>query len=239
MDSVYGHRSATVMVLHIDPQKKAAAVVSIPRDTIVTVPDRGLDKINHAFAYGGVELARKTVENFLQISVPFHIIINLAGIEELIDKIGGLAVDVEKRMYYTDFAGDLVIDLQPGRQKLNGKQAMGYLRFRHSDNDFARIGRQQKFLQTLAEELMKRENIMKSPGLFLSLLACVDANLNSREILGLSLSLRNAYELRQFSMTTIPGWDLMVDGVYYWKPNEPEVQKTVEQYLHGERASRS
>jgi LCP family protein required for cell wall assembly len=227
VDDAYGHRSDTIMLLHINPEKKTAGVISIPRDTIVTLPGRGLDKVNHAYAYGGVELARRTVEDFLRINVPYYILVDLAGIENLIDQIGGVTINVEKRMYYVDYAGDLHIDLQPGVQKLNGQQAMGYLRFRHTDNDFARIARQQKFVRAVGEELMKRENILRSPNLFVSLLSCVDTNLNSREILGLSLALRGAYEMNQISMSTIPGTDLMVDGIYYWKPDEAEVNKIV------------
>lgn len=227
VDDVYGHRSDTIMVLHIDPENKAASVVSIPRDTIVTIPGRGLDKVNHAFAYGGVDLSRRTAEEFLRVSIPYYIIVNLAGIENLIDQIGGVTVDVEKRMYYADYAGDLFIDLQPGVQKLSGRQAMGYLRFRHSDNDFGRIGRQQKFLRSIASELTKRENVLKSPGIFLSLLSCVETNLNSREILGLSLAMRGANELSRVNMATIPGTDFMVDGIYYWKPDAAGVQNIV------------
>lgn len=225
VDDAFGSRSDTTMVLHVSPEKKEAAVLSIPRDTLAAIPGRGLDKINHAFAFGQVELARRTAEDLLHVTIPYYVTINLAGIESLIDKIGGITVDVEKRMYYVDYAGSLYIDLQPGLQKLNGKQAMGYLRFRHTDNDFVRIGRQQKFIQSLAAELMKRENLVKSPGLFFSLLSCVDTNLNSRETLGLSLTLRRAYELGQVNMVTLPGSDLMVDGVYFYKPDEMGTQK--------------
>jgi len=239
VDDAFGHRSDTIMVLHINPDKKEASVISIPRDTIAVLPERGLDKINHAFAYGGVELARKTVENFLHVNIPYYITVNLAGIESLIDEIGGIPFDVEKRMYYVDYAGDLFIDLKPGPQKLNGKQAMGYLRFRHADNDFARIGRQQKFLRALASEIMKRENLLKSPNLFLSLLSCVDTNLNSRETLGLSLALRGAFELGQFYTTMIPGSDLVVDEIYYWKPDEAAVQRIVDQFILGKKLASS
>ncbi|MGB9612863.1 MAG: LCP family protein [Candidatus Margulisiibacteriota bacterium] len=231
IDAAFGHRSDTIILLHVNPEKKEATVISIPRDTLVVLPTRGLDKINHAFAYGGVDLSRKTVEEFLHINIPYYITVDLPGIESLIDKIGGIEIDVEKRMYYVDYAGDLHIDLYPGKQKLNGKQAMGYLRFRHTDNDFARIGRQQKFIRALASELMKKENILKSPGLFLSLLSCVDTNLNSRQVLALSLLLRSAYELGQVFMTTIPGSDLMVDGIYYWKPDQAAVEKIVSQFI--------
>lgn len=226
-----GHRSDTIMVLHINPAKKSASVISIPRDTIAVIPERGLDKINHAFAYGGVDLSRRTVEGLLHISIPYYITVNLAGIQSLIDEIGGVQVNVEKRMYYVDYAGDLYIDLKPGLQKLNGKQAMGYLRFRRSDSDFARIGRQQSFLSAIGGELMKKENVLKSPNIFLSLLSCVNTNLNSREILGLSLSLRGAYELGKVKMTMLPGTNMMVDRIYYWKPDEISIQRIVQQYV--------
>lgn len=230
VDDAFGHRSDTMIVLHVNSEKKEASVVSIPRDTLANIPGRGPDKINHAFAFGGVELARQTVAGFLKIEVPYYIMINLSGIENLIDDLGGVTVNVEKRMYYVDYAAELHIDLQPGVQKLNGKQAMGYLRFRHTDNDFARIGRQQSFLRSLASELMKRENLLKSPGLFLSLLACIDTNLNSRETLGLSLILRGAYEQGQVAMTMIPGSDMMIDGIYYWRPDAAAVQRISQRF---------
>lgn len=233
------HRSDTIMVLHINPDKRRAAVISIPRDTLVVIPGRGLDKVNHAFAYGREELARRTVEELLHASIPYYVLVDLKGIEKLVDEIGGVEIDVEKRMYYVDYAGDLHIDLQPGRQRLNGEQAMGYLRFRHTDNDFARIGRQQKFMDSIAGQLMKRENLIKSPGIFLSLLSCVESNLNSREILGLTLSLRGAYEIGQVNMSTVPGSDLMVDGIYYWRPDEAGLQKIIGQFSVGKKVASS
>lgn len=233
VDAEGGIRSDTIMVLHINPEKRAAGLVSIPRDTLAVLPGRGMDKINHAYAYGGIELARQTVQDFLRVSIPYYVIINLDGIEKIIDDLGGVTVNVEKRMYYTDYAQSLYIDLQPGRQKLNGRQAMGYLRFRHSDSDFARIGRQQNFLQSLAGELMTRENIFKTPGTFLALFDCVNTNLSPREVLGVSLALRGAFELGQFSMTMIAGTDLVVDGIYYLKADEAEVQRVVNNYLNG------
>jgi LCP family protein required for cell wall assembly len=232
VDSIYGHRSDTIMVLHIDPSRRSAAIVSVPRDTIVTIPGRGLDKVNHAYAYGGAELSRRTLEDFFRVSIPYYVTVDLAGIEKLIDDIGGVMINVEKRMYYVDYAGDLYIDLQPGWQKLNGKQAMGYLRFRHSDNDFARIGRQQSFLKAVADQTMKKENLIRSPQLFLSLLRCVATNLNSREILGLSLALRGANETGQIKMSMVPGSDLMVDNIYYWRPDEEALRKLTGSLLY-------
>lgn len=239
LDEANGHRSDTIMVLHVNPNKREASVVSIPRDTIVILPGRGLDKVNHAYAYGGVDLSLRTVENFLNLNIPYYVMVDLPGIEKLIDQLGGIMIDVEKRMYYVDFAQDLHIDLQPGLQRLSGRQAMGYLRFRHTDNDFARIGRQQKFLRAMADELMRREKILASPGIFFSMLGCVSTNLNSREILGLSLALRGANESGQVYMSMIPGSDMMVDGIYYWKPDSAAVQKIVDQLFLGKRLASS
>ncbi|MFH1386877.1 MAG: LCP family protein [bacterium] len=239
VDAEGGVRSDTIMVLHINPEKRTAGLVSIPRDTLAILPGHGMDKINHSYAYGGVELARQTVQDFLRVNIPYYVIVNLTGIQKIIDDLGGVTVNVEKRMYYTDYAQNLFIDLYPGRQKLNGRQAMGYLRFRHTDNDFARIGRQQNFLHSVAGELMNKQNIFKTPGVFLSLFDCVHTNFSPREVLGVSLALRGAYELGNLNMTMISGTDLVVDGIYYLKANEAEVEKIVDKYLNGRNVASS
>jgi LCP family protein required for cell wall assembly len=233
VDDAFGHRSDTIMILHINPEKKEVSLLSIPRDTLAVLPGRGLDKINHAFAYGGIDLCRKTVENFLKIEIPYYLLVNLSGITGIIDELGGITIDVEKRMYYVDYAGNLFIDLKAGRQRLCGKDAMGYLRYRADGGDFSRISRQQKFLRALADEMLKRDNLLRSPKLFFTLLSYVDTNLNSRETLGLSLTLRSACELGQVYMTTVPGTDLMVDGIYYWKPDEIRVRDMVKKFILG------
>ncbi|PIS31245.1 hypothetical protein COT42_01635 [Candidatus Saganbacteria bacterium CG08_land_8_20_14_0_20_45_16] len=235
VDNAFGHRSDTIMLLHIDPDKKEASLISIPRDSLAILPGRGLDKINHAFAYGGAELSRKTVSNLLKIDIPYYITVNLSGIIDIIDSLGGITINVEKRMYYVDYAGGLYIDLKPGVQKLSGKDAMGYLRFRHDGGDFKRIVRQQNFLTSLAQEMLKRDNLLRSPQLFLTLLSYLDTNLGSKEIFGLALSLRGTFELGHIKMATLPGSDLMVDGIYYWKLDENRVHNIVQEYVHAKK----
>ncbi len=233
IDDAFGHRSDTIMVLHADPEKKEACLISIPRDTLAVLPGRGLDKINHAYAYGGIDLARRTVENLLEIEIPHYILVSLSGVIDFIDELGGVPIDVEKKMYYVDHAGGLYIDLSPGYQRLSGKQAMGYIRYRQDGGDFKRIERQQKFLRAFAGEMLKRDNILRSPKLFLILLSYIQSNLTSRQTLGLSLGLRTAYELGRIQMTTLPGIDFMVDGIYYWKPDQEELKKVVKTHFRG------
>ncbi|MEA3493646.1 MAG: LCP family protein [Candidatus Margulisiibacteriota bacterium] len=235
VDSAYGHRSDTIMVLNSDPAAKRATLISIPRDTLAVLPGRGLDKINHAYAYGGVELSKKTVENLLEIKIPYHIVVDLAGIVNIIDDLGGVPVNVEKRMYYVDYAGGLYIDLKPGQQRLSGKQVMGYLRYRKDGGDFKRIGRQQHFLRSMAKEMLKRDNILRSPKLFLTLLSYLHTNLNSRQSLGLGLGVRDAVELGNISMKTLPGSDMMVDGIYYLKPNLNKIKNMTEIFKAGSK----
>jgi len=235
LDDAFGHRSDTIMVLHTNPEKKEACLISIPRDTLAVLPDRGLDKVNHAYAYGGIELARKTVENLLDIEIPYFMVISIAGVTNLIDELGGITMDVEKRMHYVDYAGNLHIDLQPGVQKLSGKQVLDYMRYRQDGGDFSRISRQQKFLRALAGEMLQRDNLLRSPKLFFTLLSYVNSNLNPRQTLGLSLGLRAAFELGRVYTVTIPGEDMVVDGIYYWKPDQAKMKNIVKKYIYGER----
>ncbi len=237
IDDAFGHRSDTIMVVHTDPVSKTTSLISVPRDTLAVLPGRGLDKINHAFAYGGVELTRKAVEDLLNIDIPYYVTIDLSGITELIDQVGGVVIDVEKRMYYVDYAGGLHIDLQPGNQRLTGRQAMGYLRYRRDGGDFKRISRQQRFLKSFADQMMAKDNLLRSPKIYLTLLSFLETNLNARETLGLALGVRQAVELGQIHMTTLPGTDMMVDGIYYWKLDQVRLKNIVEQFIFKPRVT--
>ena len=227
-----GSRSDTVMVLHINPKRGSASIISIPRDTLVTIPGRGLDKLGHAFAYGGPDLARKTLEGFLNVSIPYYVSVDIPGLEKMVDKLGGIELNVEKRMYYIDYAQGLYVNLYPGFQRLNGRDTLSYVRFRHdSGGDFGRITRQQKFLQVLADTLMKKENMFRTPQLFTELLSFIETSLDSRQILSIAMSMREAQEKHDIKMATIPGYGVMVDGVYYLQPDMNAVNKICETML--------
>jgi len=225
------HRSDTIMVVHVNPSKNQINVVSIPRDTIVSIPGHGLDKVNHAFAFGGPELSRTTVEQFLGIKLPYYVSIDMKGLGHLIDEIGGITIDVEKRMFYADYSQNLLVDLQPGLQKLSGSSALSYLRYRSDGGDLTRILRHQKFISALATQILKKENILRSPQLLLKLVSFMDTNLSTRDIIGLAVNMRKIYEFGEIKMSQIQGYDSMIDGVYYMQPDAQQVQKIVAQYL--------
>ncbi len=156
-------RSDTLMVAMLNLKDKTIRVISIPRDTRVKI--EGLErptKINHAHANGGVELARKTVEQFLGIPIHNYVETNFRGFANIIDILGGVRFDVEKRMYYP--AED--IDLHKGNQWLDGHDALAYVRYRSDGNgDLPRIERQHKFLGALADQVLRPKTVLKLPRL--------------------------------------------------------------------------
>ncbi|OGC06527.1 hypothetical protein A2230_04395 [candidate division WOR-1 bacterium RIFOXYA2_FULL_36_21] len=227
----YAKRSDTMMVVNIDPSKNKIGIISIPRDLRVNIPARGNDKINHAFAYGGVSLAKSTVEQFLNVKIPFYIAINFPGLKTIIDEIGGVEINVEKRMYYVDHSQNLFVDLKPGLQKLSGKDAVLYLRYRSDGGDLQRIKRQQEFVRSFAKQLTSKQNFMKSPQLILKLFSCLDTNLSTKQIMGLALNMRKIYDYGEIKMTSLPGYDDIINGIYYMEPFPEKIKESVEEFL--------
>ena len=167
-------RSDTLMVATLDPKKDQAALMSVPRDTRVKIKGHGWDKINAAYAYGsakggpeaGEKLAQRTVEDFLGVNMDHYVVVNIQAFQKIIDAIGGIDIDVEKRMYYEDpwdDDGGLIIDLQPGMQHMDGKTAVTYVRYRDEEGDIGRIKRQQKFMKACMDKVTSPAIIPKLP----------------------------------------------------------------------------
>ena len=106
VDNVEGtKRSDAISVIHINNSNTKIRALSIPRDTRVKIENHGVSKINHAFAFGGIDLLKKTVSDFLSIPIHNHVVINSNGIKRLINEVGGVTVHVQDEMVYDDFAG--------------------------------------------------------------------------------------------------------------------------------------
>ncbi|NEU29684.1 LCP family protein [bacterium LRH843] len=161
-------RTDTIMIAQYDAKNGTARLASIMRDTYVEIPGRSNNKINAAFAFGGADLLRQTIETNFDLDIHYYAMVNFDGFVEVVDTIApnGLEVDIEQRMYYKDSAGGLAINFQPGLQKLNGKQTLNYVRFRNDNqNDFGRVKRQQEVLSILKEELLTFSGLTKVPRL--------------------------------------------------------------------------
>lgn len=143
-------RSDIIMVVKYDPATKKMIIASIPRDTMVDIPEYGVNKINAAYAYGGDQLIDQVIENLLGIKLDFSIKLNFDTFSNVIDAVGGVKVNAKKQFF--DSNNILVID--QGSQKLTGEKALFYVRFRSdNDNDYGRIDRQQEVVISLTEYL--------------------------------------------------------------------------------------
>ncbi len=177
----------TILVAHLDVARRTATLVSIPRDTWVSVPKAGFTKINAAFAFGGAHVTAKVASRLLG-GIPIDAIVALQpeGAATLVDAMGGLDVNVDETMDYDDNNGDLHIHLQKGPQHLTGGQVAGYVRFRHDlASDFGRVKRQQQVLKLIMDQLSEPQNWAKLPGIMKLARKQVNTTLSNAQLLSL------------------------------------------------------
>ncbi|NLG87350.1 MAG: LCP family protein [Firmicutes bacterium] len=227
-------RSDTMIVATLDPEKKQAGVLSIPRDSRVLIPGRGTDKINHAHVFGGTDLAIRTVENLLNIPIHYYVKINYEGLRNLVDTLGGVHIDVEKDMKYTDRAGGLYIDIKAGPQVLlDGAKAEEFLRYRdRATGDIGRIERQQQFIKALAQEIFSASTILKIPELARVISDNVETNMTPAQIVFYANAARSV-DLSQVPIETLVGTDCYIDDISYWIVDEANVGEQVARVLLG------
>lgn len=155
--------SDVIMVAIVNPQTKKVSLLSIPRDTYTELIGLGYkDKINHAYAKGGIEMAIATVENFLDIKIDHWAAINLDGFRDLVNVLGGLKIYAEKDMYHHYKKENIIIDIKEGPTVLNGDEALYYVRFRKDvEGDFGRNRRQQQVIKALLDQTLTMRNVTK------------------------------------------------------------------------------
>ncbi|HOO56492.1 MAG TPA: LCP family protein [bacterium] len=236
LDEVDGtKRSDTIMVMHVSLTDKFANVVSIPRDTRVMIPGYRMDKINSAYARGGVDLLVRTVEDFLGTEINFYCILRLDAVKSIIDSMGGVDLDIEKNLYYVDNAQGLFINLKKGHKHLDGEQCLQYARFRHDTmGDLGRIERQQKLLSALADKATSLEIVKHLPKLILEMVKqdLVYTNLTFKD--GVILTRVYDEQLKKnINMFTVPGLPEIIDGISYVLPDEKEIPHMIKALLDG------
>ena len=218
-------RSDTLFVVMLDKSKKNAALLSVPRDTRVKIKGHGWDKINAAFAYGGQKLTRETVQDFLGIKLDNYVLVDFRGFKGLVDAVGGVDINVEKRMYYYDPYDGFEIDLRPGMQHMDGKTAMQYVRYRDEEGDIGRIRRQQKFLMALYRHIASKNIIAKIPGVSKQIMSMVKTDLSLKEMVELGNVMRDMVEKDGLKMSMVPGEPEYIDGISYWIPDIPKMRQ--------------
>ena len=162
-------RSDTLMLVRADPRQETISLLSFPRDLRVDIhcPGRGSfrDKINAAYAHCGAPGSLETVRQLTGLQINYLITVNFRGFRQLVDKLGGVWMDVDRR-YFNDRGGPYgyaTINLQPGYQRLGGYQALDFVRYRHTDSDLYRNARQQLFVRALKDQIGSNFSLTKLP----------------------------------------------------------------------------
>ena len=222
-------RSDTLMIATLDAKKHKAAILSVPRDTRVKIKGHGFDKINAAYAYGGHRLTQSTVEDLLGVEMEHYVIINVNAFTKIIDAIGGIDINVEKRMYYEDpwdDNGGLVINLYPGQQHMDGKTAITYVRYRDEEGDIGRITRQQKFMKAVMDKLTSPSIIPRIPSIIGEVVDSINTDLSVKQMIEFMAALKEA-QTNGLQTEMLPGRPMYIGGVSYWIPDLSKLRATV------------
>jgi polyisoprenyl-teichoic acid--peptidoglycan teichoic acid transferase len=147
-----GARSDTIILVRLDASKKATAMMSLPRDLKVNIPGKGTDKINAAYEKGGPRLTLRTVKRLTGLRINHVVNVDFRGFWAAVEAVGCVYADIDRR-YYNNSPGYSFIDVQPGYQKMCGRKALQYVRFRHEDNDLVRSARQQDFIRQAKQQV--------------------------------------------------------------------------------------
>ena len=222
-------RSDTIMLARIDVKNKKVAVVSIPRDTRIEVPGSPFPKVNAACAVGGPKLACKVVGDLMDTDIKYYVLMNFNGFKGIVDALGGVTIDVERRMYKPSED----IDLKPGVQRLNGRQALAYVRYRgYATGDIGRLEHQQKFLMALAHEMFQTKTILKLPKLVPEIAKNVQTNLSLRQMVALA-ELAKDFTPESLAAQTLPGYFYTHAGISYWVADKKIASTLLDDLLAG------
>lgn len=217
IDDVQGGRRAdAVAFVVVDIDRKIVRVMSIPRDTRVQIPGRGWEKAAHAYAYGGISLLRETIVNYLGLPINYYLLVNYDSFPSIVDLIGGVEIDVERRMVYNDYAGKLFINIPKGLQMLTGKTALHYVRFRHDAlGDIGRVKRQQDFIKAVLKKIQTPAMITKIPELAKKTIELVNSDMTPAQALQLGSYLSDLPP-ENLSFFTLPGKAAYIANLSYW-----------------------
>jgi polyisoprenyl-teichoic acid--peptidoglycan teichoic acid transferase len=244
-----GSRTDTIFVVRVDKKAERLGMLSIPRDTWVLISEeRGYGKINSAFPIAfldvydrtgdydqalmaGLLQVRKTVQDFLNVSIDHIVLLKIDACKQVVDAIGGVTVDVEKDMHYNDYWGNLHIDLKKGPQRLNGEQAVGYARFRNDEEgDWGRMRRQQQVIKALVNEMKKPANILRVNKLASIVKSNLETDFSVLELIDLAHVYKN-FNQNNIARGIIKGDDDWAGGGMIVVPYEQEKKSLVRRVL--------
>ena len=230
-DGQTGIRSDTMILCRVNFNDGSIKMMSLPRDS--RVPVRGnLDKLTHAHSYGGMKLLMQTVRDFTDLDVDYYVRVDYRAVEKIVDAIGGVELEIPQRMQYHDTTAgkELHIDFEPGLQKLDGQDAIRFLRYRtYSDGDIDRVKMQQYFLTEMIKQTLTPRNIIRLPQLLNVYSSYIDTNMETNMVYS-GVTMAGKLNTELIETTTLPGDFLRLDASY-WQVYEPGAKQAIEEYF--------
>lgn len=212
-------RSDTMIVLTVNPTTNSTKMISIPRDTYTEIIGKDkLDKINHAYAFGGIEMSLDTIENLLNIPVDYILQVNMESFLEIVDIIGGVNVDNPIAFQEGGYT------FNEGIIHLDGEQALSYVRMRKDDpqGDFGRQSRQKQVLQAILKEGATVNNLWKYKEFLASIQENIRTNMTFEQMIDIQKGYKNA--LNQIETLSFEkGEGTRIDGIWYYVMDEQEL----------------
>ncbi|EKN71344.1 membrane-bound protein transcriptional regulator LytR [Neobacillus bataviensis LMG 21833] len=209
-------RTDSMLVITVNPEKKTTKILSIPRDTRTQLINNNnpkknrTDKINHAYAYGGIEMSIDSVEHFLNIPIDYYVEVNMEGFKDIVDAVGGINVDNQ-----IEFELDGVT-LKEGPQHLNGTKALAYARMRKQDprGDLGRGERQREVISKIIDKGKSLSTLTKYDDILGALENNIKTNLTLNEMVGIQSSYKPAVET--VDKLEIEGEGQMINRIWYF-----------------------
>jgi LCP family protein required for cell wall assembly len=224
-DNFKGSRTDSIIIAIINKENKKVDLLSIPRDFRVKLynTDR-YDKINSAFAIGGIDLTAATIEENFGIPIHYYSIINFNGFQDLVDALGGVNVNVEKDISFPDRITNTEFSLNKGEQSLSGIEALNYSRFRgDGEGDFGRVRRQQQVVGAIVNQTVSFRSIPKITKIYNAIKNNYESNVNFTDVSLLALKMRNidSDDLRTIPFETTPSYK---NGISYVESTDEEME---------------
>ena len=213
-------RSDTIIVLTVNPNNNSIKMLSIPRDTRTEIVGKGKeDKINHAYAFGGIPMAMDTVENFLDIPIDYYIEVNMEGFKDIVNSVGGVTVQNDLDFSYDGF------HFEKGELTLNGEKALAYSRMRKEDprGDFGRQTRQRQIIQGVISKGASLSTLTNYSDIFTALGKNVKTNLTFDQMVDIQKNYKQAGQ--NIEQMQIKETGTTIDKIYYGLVSAEEKQR--------------
>ncbi|MED4023453.1 LytR family transcriptional regulator [Priestia aryabhattai] len=204
-------RSDSLILMTVNPKEQSMKMVSIPRDTRTEIVGKGTtDKINHAYAFGGVDMAVNTVEKFLDVPVDYYVQVNMESFKDIVDAVGGVTVNNDLNFDYDGYS------FKKGNLTLDGKEALAYSRMRKQDprGDFGRQMRQRQIIEGVIEEGASVQSLANYGTILDTIGTNVRTNLTFDDMKQIQSNYKDArHNVEQLQ---VDGKGEKIDGIYYY-----------------------